>query len=143
MAKYNIYAVAFGKDPRNEKSVHGLKFRTWDECKPYVKGVEGAKYKGFLTEDEANAWLEKQATEALDDKPEKDPSPEIKEQKAWQEMADQAYQVKLHPIDQNFMITCQELGISQMNTEHLLKKMFVDVVQYLKNNGCINELPFK
>lgn len=143
MAKYNIYAVAFGKDPRNEKPVHGLKFRTWDECKSYVKGVEGAKYKGFLTEDEANAWLEKQATEALDDKPEKDPSPEIKEQKAWQEMAGQAYQAKLHPIDQNFMITCQELGISQMNTEHLLKKMFVDVVQYLKNNGCINELPFK
>ena len=57
MAKYNIYAVAYGIDPETKEPVSNLKFRTWDECKPYVMGINGAKYKGFLTNDEANAWL--------------------------------------------------------------------------------------
>ena len=59
MAKYNIYAVACGVDPKTKQLTFGHKFHTWDECKPYVVGAEGAKYKGFLTEAEADAWLEK------------------------------------------------------------------------------------
>ncbi len=59
MAKYNIYAVAIGLDPKTKQPVSNLKFHTWDECKPYVVGVEGAKYKGFLTEAEADSWLAK------------------------------------------------------------------------------------
>ena len=57
MAKYNIYAVAHGIDPKTKEPVSNLKFKTWDECKPYVVGINGAKYKGFLTDDEADAWL--------------------------------------------------------------------------------------
>ena len=57
MAKYNIYAIAYGIDPVLVEPVSNLKFRTWDDCKPYVIGVEGAKYKGFLTEEEADTWL--------------------------------------------------------------------------------------
>lgn len=30
----------------------------WEECKEIVSGVPGAKYKGFLTEEEAERWLE-------------------------------------------------------------------------------------
>ena len=57
MAKYNIYAVAHGIDPKSNEPVSDLKLHTWDECKPYVVGVEGAKYKGFLTDEEADEWL--------------------------------------------------------------------------------------
>ena len=58
MAKYNIYAIAYGIDPVLVEPVSNLKFRTWDDCKPYVIGVEGAKYKGFLTEEEADKEAE-------------------------------------------------------------------------------------
>ncbi|MBI2023057.1 ribonuclease H family protein [Candidatus Giovannonibacteria bacterium] len=30
---------------------------TWEECKAIVSGVEGAKYKGFSTKEEAERWL--------------------------------------------------------------------------------------
>ena len=59
MSKYNIYAVAHGIDPKTNEPVSNLKFHTWDECKPYVAGVEGAKFKGFLTDEEADEWLKK------------------------------------------------------------------------------------
>ena len=65
MAKYNMYAIAVGNNPKTNKPVFNLKFPTWDECKPYVVGVNGAKYKGFLTEDEADAWLKKKTEERL------------------------------------------------------------------------------
>jgi hypothetical protein len=61
MAKYNIYAVAYGINPKTNEPVSNLKFHTWDECKPYVVGVEGAKYKGFLTNKEADEWLKAKA----------------------------------------------------------------------------------
>lgn len=59
MAKYNIYAVAIGKDPATGLQVTNLKFKSWSECKPYINNVEGARYKGFLTESEADIWIEK------------------------------------------------------------------------------------
>lgn len=57
MARYNIYAVACGVDPQTKQEVYNLKFHTWDDCKPYVIGFEKAKYKGFLSEDAADLWL--------------------------------------------------------------------------------------
>lgn len=62
MAKYCIYAVAKGLDPNTHMPVHG-KFSTWKDCEPYVKGVEAARYKGFLTEAEADAWLQQACAE--------------------------------------------------------------------------------
>lgn len=59
MAKFALYAVGYGLDPNTKKPVTGLKVTTWKECEKYVKGVEGAKYKGFLTDTEADAWLKK------------------------------------------------------------------------------------
>lgn len=49
MAKKKIYAVRKGHKT-------GL-FYTWDECKKAVHGYSGAEYKGFLTEEEAEAFL--------------------------------------------------------------------------------------
>lgn len=57
MGKYNIYAIANGVDPDTHKPVSSLKVDNWPECQKYVKGVPDARYKGFLTDDEADAWL--------------------------------------------------------------------------------------
>ena len=128
MSKYDIYAVGYGIDPNTKKPVFGLKFKTWNECKPYIIGVVGAKYKGFMTEIEADAWLER--VNSNNDCP-------------WQDKADKIYAAKLHPVDQEFLTTCQDLGLSIHDTEHLMKMMFVNIVKYLKDNDCINELPFE
>ncbi len=49
MAKKKIYAVRKGNKT-------GL-FYSWDECKKAVHGYSGAEYKGFLTKDEAEDFL--------------------------------------------------------------------------------------
>lgn len=49
MAKKNFYAVAVGRKP-------GI-YTTWNECKEQVDGYSGAKYKGFITEDDALRFL--------------------------------------------------------------------------------------
>lgn len=49
MAKKKIYAVKKGK-------ATGI-FRNWNECKEAVDGYPGADFKGFYTEEEANAYL--------------------------------------------------------------------------------------
>ena len=49
MAKKKVYAVRKGKKT-------GL-FYSWVECEAAVSGYSGAVYKGFTTEEEANAYL--------------------------------------------------------------------------------------
>lgn len=51
MAKKNFYAVAVGKVP-------GI-YNTWDEAKPQVQGFPNAKYQGFSSREEAEAFMEK------------------------------------------------------------------------------------
>ena len=51
MAKFKVYAVAKGRKT-------GV-FKTWAECEAQVKGFAGPIFKGFLSEEEANDWLEK------------------------------------------------------------------------------------
>ena len=58
MAK-NFYAVKRGFDQENNKEIHDQIFETWDETKKYVKNdYENPRYKGFMTKEEAIAWLE-------------------------------------------------------------------------------------
>ena len=38
------------------------------------------------------------------------------------------------------MVTCQELGLSIHETEHIAKMIFINIVKYLKDNNCISEL---
>ena len=133
MAKYNIYAVGYGINPKTKEPVFGIKCTTWDECQKYIKGVQGAKYKGFLTDSEADAWIQNIKDQVTGD---------IKEEKSdWKEKADKIYAAKLHPVDEEFMVTCQELGLPIHETEHIVKMMFINIVKYLKDNDCINELP--
>ena len=142
MAKYNYYAIAYGVNPQSKEPVFNLKFRTWEECKPFVVGGERAKYKGFLTDKEADAWLDTKIAKILKNgNPEKDPNPEIK-QNDLKEDVKKLTLAKLHPVDEAFMLTCQDLGLSIHDTEHMMKQIFVDIVKYLKDNNCINELPF-
>jgi len=51
----NYYAYLFP-----QTGIHGIT-ETWDECKDIVSGKAGAKYKGFKTEPEAEAWLKEGA----------------------------------------------------------------------------------
>jgi len=50
MAKKNFYAVRAGRQT-------GI-FSTWDECKRHVTGFADAKYKGFVTLAEAEAFMD-------------------------------------------------------------------------------------
>ena len=125
------YAVKNGRKP-------GI-YKTWDECKPCVSGVQGAKYKGFLTESEADAWLEKTINE-LHEKYDSVgcSNPDTSN---WQDKAKKIYDTHIHPVDEDFIATCHHLGLSIHDTEHMIKKMFIDIVKYLDDNNCINELP--
>lgn len=50
MAKNKFYAVAAGR-------MTGI-FQSWSQCEAQVKGVAGARYKGFVTREEAEKWLD-------------------------------------------------------------------------------------
>lgn len=57
MAKKLIYAVAYGVDPDTSQPVEGIKLYSWAECDRYIRGVKNARYKGFMTEEEADEWI--------------------------------------------------------------------------------------
>ena len=54
MGKFKVYAVLKGRQT-------GV-FHTWPECKAQTDGFEGPIFKGFMSEEEALAWLEKGGT---------------------------------------------------------------------------------
>lgn len=122
MAKYNIYAVACGIDPETKQLTFALKFHTWEECKPYVVGVKEAKYKGFLTEAEADAWLEKTVAGLIEvnniEEPEYVPAIEI---------------VAAHGMDE-FEVLCTNLHLESDTVVKFLKKQFVQQYQFICDN---------
>lgn len=56
MAKNNYYAVAAGRQT-------GI-FKAWSECQKQVVGFKGAKFKGFVTLDEAKAFMGEYSAQA-------------------------------------------------------------------------------
>lgn len=139
MAKYKIYAVGYGVDPDTHKSVYGIKCTNWPDCQKYIKNVADAKYKGFLTDDEADAWIQQIKEDmGINSNPAGYSNPNTSD---WRAKADKIYTAKLHPVDEAFMLTCQDLGLSIHDTEHMMKQIFVNIVKYLKDNECINDLP--
>lgn len=56
MAK--IYAIKKGFDFENNKEIKNLKVNTWNDCLKYTKGVKGAIYKSFATEEECDAFFD-------------------------------------------------------------------------------------
>ena len=61
MAKKKFYAVKKGLTT-------GI-FDTWEKCQAAVKGYPGAEFKGFVTEEEARAYLGPEVETTFDRKP--------------------------------------------------------------------------
>lgn len=129
LSKYNIYAVGYGIDPDTKQVVTGIKCSSWDECKKYVNGINGARFKGFLTDGEADEWLKRFNT-----------TEEPKQETHYEE----SRPVK-NSEDERFIAVCNKFGLSVYNTERFIKKMFCDTVKYLEENVSLNieDLPFK
>ena len=115
MPKYNYYAVALGVDPTSKEQVQNLIFETWNECKPYVVGVEGAKYKGFLSHTEANMWLEMMNGESLESTSSSSPL-----------LGDGVY-------DESFKLLCDEVGLFPKEMTLWLQRKFVEDYRFVKN----------
>ena len=58
MGNFNYYAIRRAKDENNQ-TVENLIFDNWYEASNYIKNDKKfARYKGFLTEIEAQSWLD-------------------------------------------------------------------------------------
>lgn len=154
MAKYKIYAVGYGVNPETKEPVSNLKFKTWDECKPYVVGVEGAKYKGFLTDTEADAWL-KEIIESIENiQVNKNPSGfssrTVDKNEAIKQVADVMQQLsgglgivksphdpmvsiikERQELDQEFINECTNRGINPGKALDILKRNFISQLRDL------------
>ena len=119
MAKYNIYAVGYGIEPKTKEPVFGIKCKTWDECQKYVKGVEGAKFKGFQTDAEADIWIEKIRTDIVS-----------------KTISDIVEETEVHEsgsYDKDFISVCKELSMTPSQMSLHLQKQFVEQYRFIKN----------
>ena len=132
MGRFNIYAIAYGIDPKTKEPVSNLKVDSWDSCKPYVVGVEGAKYKGFLTVPEADVWLEKTVAE-LTEKTEKTVTSSVTTSAI-------AFIPPSMEYDEDFLAVCKILGVSAKKLCLYLQKSFVAQQGFL--TAEMNGLPF-
>lgn len=103
-AKYNVYAVARGVDKATGAPVTNMLFKTWEETKPYINGVEKARYKGFMTEEEANLWLAKVSAE---------------------EVAAPAAIATVNSHDAEIEKICKQMGITRCILRERLEKRFI------------------
>ena len=130
MAKYNIYAVAFGIDPKTKEQVSNLKFSSWNECKPYITNIPGAKYKGFLTTEEADVWLSN-TINAINNQT---------EHKVNNTNNSNNTHTLNNDYDVEFSNVCKELGMFPKDVLTYLQKQFVQQYQFFKDNT--SEIPF-
>lgn len=149
MAKYNIYAVAYGLDPQTKEPVSGLKFHSWNECKLYVVGVENAKFKGFLTEGEADVWLAKTAEVQTEKEPIKKTGSGSYEMdadniKKVTKALEENYNSSCTSLLPDFAKTCEELGVNPVSVALALQMQFVSQQKLLKTMKITAEpdLPF-
>lgn len=136
MAKYNIYAVAFGMDPKTKEQVSNLKFNSWNECKSYITNVPGAKYKGFLTTEEADVWLSN-TINAINNQTERKVN-NTNNLDNTQSITD--ISTSNNDYDVEFSNICKELGIFPKDVLTYLQKQFVQQYKFFKDN--ISEIPF-
>ena len=130
MAKYNIYAVAIGVNPETKEIVTNAKFKTWDECKPYVIGshAHGVKYKGFLTESEADAWL------SVNSNGSSSPSVLTKDEEDLFKtpVTKQSNDSVKDDVDERFKEICLELKISEDKVLKHIKELFIVQYDFMK-----------
>jgi ribonuclease HI len=56
-AKSKLYAIKSGVHPATKQAVKNVVLHTWAEAEPYIKGVKGAEYKSWSTEDEVQRYF--------------------------------------------------------------------------------------
>lgn len=123
MAKYNIYAIGYGIDPKTRVPVFGLKVSTWKECESYVKGVEHARYKGFLSDTEADMWLDKVGNKPG---PAIKPGPDIPDSSADINMQQTVEKdMSADEAKSNFVDICKSCNV---NPQTMLDKLIMDFV---------------
>ena len=128
MAKYNFYAVAKGVDPSTGKEVTNKIFTNWEECKPYIKGINNARYKGFLTESEATLWLQKFTTEEENNNKESDKVEEIIDDI----ISNISKNNSTSPVDNRFNEICKELNVDTFIMLNHLKRQFIETYSFVK-----------
>jgi len=132
MAKYNFYAVAIGRDPQTKEPVTNKICDNWKECESYIKNVEGARYKGFLTVPEAQEWIRHVLEENTEKKAEKAVSKENKETEP----------IKKTVTETQFDDVCKELNVAPVALTEILQKMFCQTYAMIK--GVVDDdIPFK
>lgn len=132
MAKYNFYAVAIGQDPQTKECVTNKICDNWKECEAYVKNIEGARYKGFLTVPEAQEWIRHVLEENAEKKVEKTILKENKETKS----------IKKTVTETQFDDICKELNVAPVALIEILQKMFCQTYAMIKS-VVDDDIPFK
>lgn len=132
MGKYSIYAVAYGLDPVTKQPVTDLKFGTWREALPYVNAVEGANFKGFLSDTEADLWLKKQCGMPRA-KPVKSPltrDPEYTPPVQTKHFKKSKLANKQEEIKARFATKCVNLGLDPNSVIYYLMAQWNDMISY-------------
>jgi viroplasmin and RNaseH domain-containing protein len=115
MAKYNIYAVGYGIDPDTKEPVMGIKCTNWPDCQKYTKGIEGAKFKGFQTDAEADIWIEKIRAEIVSST-----------------IDDIVEETENVSCNKEFIQVCKELNVIPSQMTAYLQKQFVEQYKFLQ-----------
>lgn len=142
MGKYNIYAIAYGIDPVTKQVVTDVKFSTWREALPYVNAVEGANYKGFLSDSEADLWLKKQCGMPRAARPVKSSAPvdpEYKPPIQSKLFKKSTLQKKQDDIKARFATKCVTLGLDPNSVIYYLMAQWNDMVSFF--NICPDTPP--
>ena len=129
MGKYNIYAVGHGVEPDTGEIVTNKLCKSWDECQKFIKGVTGAKYKGFLTKYEASEWL-KQFNNS-DDNDIHNKTSNVEKPIMNKPISD---------IDKEFHLMCEKINVDYNLVLDMLKKQFIETYHMVMD---IHDLPFK
>ena len=142
MAKYNFYAVAIGQDPQTKERVTNKICDTWKECEAYVKNVEGARYKGFLTVPEAQVWITK-VLEENELKNHEVPD-EILEKNIKPDTPDNSKPsiASITRTKSYFEEVCQQLKLNPAYVNGILQNIFCKVYDMIKD-ASDDEVPFK
>ena len=109
--KPSFYAIAKGVDPETGEAITNKIVTDWNECKKYVLKVDKARYKGFVTEEEAKLWIEYiHKTESIEEKNTNNETKKFMSQK---------------DIDEAFNKQCKAINMEPEQVIEIVKSLFV------------------
>lgn len=143
MAKKSIYVIGYGIDPDTKEPVINKQFSNWDDCKPYIENVKDAKYKGFYTQEEADAWKQQICQNIFGNGGGKPPVKGVATGYGGGNTNPLQPNVTVK-IGDSFMDTCKEKGYDPDKVMYALKSVFVYAMNSLKNVSLDeeDEIPF-